>query len=79
MFDGNFNFVNVANRLLLVVVAGIFAVIAVNFEFIISLISAVDGNTTISFNLHTAAILCLFAWIGGIQLHLMNRNKSEQG
>ncbi len=56
MFDGNFNLIAVANRLLLVIVAGIFAVIAVNFEYIIGMISTVDGNTTVSINLHTASI-----------------------
>lgn len=61
MFDGNFNLIAVANRLLLVIVAGIFAVIAVNFEYIIGMISTVDGNTTVSINLHTASILGLFA------------------
>lgn len=77
MFE-NFNFAFASNKLFLVIVGGIFVIIAVNFEFIIGWISAVDGNTTISVNIHTASILILFTWVGGIQLYLIRRNKSKR-
>ena len=75
------NFLNVSfftKGVFLTIISGFFLIVAVNFEFLIGWISSIDGETTISINLHTAAITGLSAWVGGIQLHLLRKNVEKK-
>lgn len=55
------------------VILGVSGIIAHNFQYLLGLVSMIDGDTTITFNLHTTFILVLFTWVGLIQLHLIRK------
>ena len=74
----NFNLLFSSTKKSVAFIIAVGGIVAYNFQYIFGFIFSIDGNTTISisFNLHTAAILILFTWVGLIQIYLLIRKQA---